>query len=601
MTEQILDSRDMSFLLYEMLDVEALTRQPRFADHGRDTFDAALETARQIAEDRFRPHNRKSDLQEPHLRDGRVEMIPEIKSALDAFNAAGFTSANFDYAQGGMQLPWVVAQACFAWFQAANISTVAYPFLTIAAANLLQSFASEDQKRRYLQPMLEGRFFGTMALSEPQAGSSLGDIGTTAEPLGDGRYRLTGSKMWISGAAHDLSETIVNLMLARVRGGPAGVKGLSLFVVPRDTVEADGRIGDSNDVTVAGLNHKMGYRGTTNTVLSIGEGGGCVGELIGQEGKGLAYMFHMMNEARIGVGMGAAALAATGYLYALQYARERSQGRHPDDKDPAAPQVRLIEHADVRRMLLVQKAVGEGGLALGLYAALLVDRRAVDSQPHRRERANLLLEIITPIYKAYISERALEANDLSIQVLGGYGYTRDYPVEQFYRDNRLNPIHEGTNGVQAMDLLGRKVRQQDGAALEALLAEIRATAEAAAGQPELAAEAAQLVAALDLWESTTAQMVAAARQAGERAYLANASLYMVLAGQVTLAWIWLWQALVSLEALEAAPDTPKAGFYRGKLQTCRYVFRFELPRVAPLADVLARLDATCVDMQSTWF
>ena len=252
-------------------------------------------------------------------------------------------------------------------------------------------------------------------------------------------------------------------------------------------------------------------------------------------------------------------------------------------------------------MLLVQKAVGEGGLALGLYAALLVDRRAVDPQTHRRERANLLLEIITPIYKAYISERALEANDLSIQVLGGYGYTRDYPVEQFYRDNRLNPIHEGTNGVQAIDLLGRKVRQQDGAALETLLAEMRATAEAAAVQPELAAEAAQLVAALDLWESTTAQMVAAARQAGERAYLANASLYMALAGQVTLAWIWLWQALESLDALEAAPDTPKAGFYRGKLQTCRYVFRFELPRVAPLADVLARLDATCLDMQSTWF
>ncbi|WP_119168661.1 acyl-CoA dehydrogenase [Algihabitans albus] len=601
MNEPLLDPRDLNFLLYEMLDVEALTRLPRFADHGRDTFDAALETARQIAGDRFRTHNRKSDLQEPRFRDGRVETIPEIKSALDAFNAAGFTSANFDYAQGGMQLPWVVAQACFAWFQAANISTVAYPFLTIAAANLLERFANAEQKRRYLGPMLEGRFFGTMALSEPQAGSSLGDIRTTAEPLGEGRYRLTGSKMWISGAAHDLSETIVNLMLARVRGGPAGVKGLSLFVVPRDRVGEDGRIGGSNDVTVTGLNHKMGYRGTTNTVLSIGEDGGCIGELIGEEGKGLAYMFHMMNEARIGVGMGAAALAATGYLYALDYARERLQGRHPDDKDPAAPQIRLIEHADVRRMLLVQKAVGEGGLALGLYAALLVDRRALDPESDRRARAGLLLEIVTPIYKAYISERALEANDLSIQVLGGYGYTRDYPVEQFYRDNRLNPIHEGANGVQAIDLLGRKVRQQEGAALRALIAEMRATAETAAAQPGLAEEAAGLAAALDLWETTTRQMVAAAARKGERAYLANASLYMTFAGQVTLAWIWLWQAVLSSQALAAAPDAPTTDFYRGKLQTCRYVFRFELPKALALADTLAALDATCLEMQPAWF
>ncbi len=584
-----------------MLDVDALTRLPRYAEHDRTTFDAALETARKIAEDQFRPHNRASDLAEPRLVDGRVEMIPEIGAALDAFNAAGFTAASFDHDEGGLQLPWVVAQACFAWFQAANLATIAYPFLTIAAANLLKRFASDDQKRRYLGPMLAGRFFGTMALSEPDAGSSLGDIRTIAQPIGDGRYRLSGGKMWISGAAHQMSETIVHLMLARVAGAPPGVKGLSLFIVPRDRVAEDGTVLGGNDIVVAGLNHKMGYRGTTNTVLSIGETGGTIGEIVGAEGQGLGYMFHMMNEARIGVGMGASALAATGYLHARDYARERRQGRHPDAKSPTAPQIALIEHADIRRMLMIQKAIGEGGLALGLYLALMVDRRTVDPDPAARRTADRLLDMLTPTYKAYISERALEANDLAIQVLGGYGYTRDHPVEQFYRDNRLNPIHEGANGIQAIDLLGRKVRQEDGAAFQALLAEMRATVATASARPELTDHADELADALTLWETTTRRMSAEANLAGERAYLANAASYMRLAGHVTLAWIWLKQAIVAADALSRDPDRSDAAFYRGKLQTCRYVFRFDLPRVAQLADLLGRLDDTVLTMEPDWF
>ncbi|MEO1198666.1 MAG: acyl-CoA dehydrogenase [Pseudomonadota bacterium] len=600
MTTTILNPRDIHFVLHEMLDVTTLTQLERFKDHDRNTFDAALETARQIAEAHFRPHNRASDLNEPRLADGRVEMIPEISQALNAFNEAGFTAASFDEADGGMQLPWVVAQACFAWFQAANLSTTAYPFLTIAAANLLQRFASTDQKRRYLAPMLQGRFFGTMALSETQAGSSLDDIHTTATLLGGGRYHLTGDKMWISGGAHQMSETIVHLMLARTKNAPPGVKGLSLFVVPRDRVANDGSVGSDNDVRVIGLNHKMGYRGTTNTVLSIGERGDCIGELIGAEGQGLAYMFHMMNEARIGVGMGASALAATGYLHALDYARDRRQGRHPDDKSPDTSQVALIEHADVRRMLLIQKAVGEGGLALGLYLALLVDRKAEAADQDACDKTSLLLDILTPIYKAYLSERALEANDLAIQVLGGSGYTSDHPVEQFYRDNRLNPIHEGANGIQAIDLLGRKVRQQDGAAFRALIDEMRATASAGP-HDHLAEEASALADALNRWETVTARLLEARSKIGDRAFLANASGYMTLAGHITLAWIWLWQAKVAVDVLDVTMEGPEADFYRGKLQTCRYVIRFDLPKIKPLADLLDQLDDTALTMQADWF
>jgi butyryl-CoA dehydrogenase len=305
-----------------------------------------------------------------------------------------------------------------------------------------------------MQPMLEGRFFGTMALSEPQAGSSLGDIRTVAEEDNAGGYLLKGSKMWISGGEHPLSETIVHLMLARIRGSEPGVKGLSLFIVPNHELDADGNPGARNGVSLAGLNHKMGYRGTTNTVLDIGGERPCRAELLGEPGKGLAYMFHMMNEARTIVGMSATTLAYAGYRYALGYARDRRQGRVAGDKDPSAPPARLIDHADVRRMLLLQKAVAEGGLALSLYAARLVDIKNEDPDEAVRAEAHLVLEILTPIVKAYLSDRALEANDAAIQVLGGYGYTRDFPVEQYWRDNRLNPIHEGANGIQAIELAG---------------------------------------------------------------------------------------------------------------------------------------------------
>ncbi|TKJ16556.1 acyl-CoA dehydrogenase [Blastococcus sp. CCUG 61487] len=587
----ILSRRDLQFLLHEWLDVAALTDRPRFSEHSRETFDAVLELAEQVATDHFAPHNRAADENEPRMVDGRVVLLPEVARALEAFAEAGLMAGSFDEEHGGMQLPHAVGQAVLAWFQAANIGTSAYPFLTMANARLLIAHGSRQQIDTFVGPMVQGRWFGTMALSEPQAGSSLADITTRAEPQDDGTYRLTGNKMWISGGDHELTENIVHLVLARVPGGPPGVKGISLFVVPKFLVGEDGSLGERNDVVLAGLNHKMGYRGTTNTLLNFGEGvhtpggrPGAVGYLVGDEHRGLAYMFHMMNEARIGVGMGASALACTGYLHALEYARTRTQGRPAGDKAPSSPPVPIIEHPDVRRMLLAAKAYAEGGLALGLYCARLVDEEQTATTETVRERAHLLLDVLTPIAKAWPSQWGPVANDLAIQVHGGYGYTRDYPVEQFYRDNRLNPIHEGTQGIQSLDLLGRKVVMQDGAGLRLLVETITATTARASGT-EWAGFAGDVDAAVDrlvtvtttLWSAGDAELA-----------LANSHVYLEAAGHVVLAWLWLEQAL--------ATGDSDGDFYEGKRAAARYFWHWELPRTGPQFDLLESLDRTVLDV-----
>src|SRR3954469_1471418 len=471
---------------------------------------AAVDTALAIAEEKFAPHNRKADEHEPTFDGRRIQLIPEVKEALDAYIAAGFLAAGEDFDDGGMQLPATVSRACQAIFAGANVATTAYVSLTIGNAALLAAFASPEQKDRYLKPLLSGRFFGTMALTEPQAGSSLADILTTASPNPDGSYSLRGTKTFISGGDHDLAENIVHLVLARIPGSPPGVKGISLFIVPKYRVEPDGSRGVPNDVTLAGLFHKMGYRGTTSTQLSFGERGECRAEIVGEPNQGLAYMFHMMNGARISVGLGAVMLGYTSYLHALDYARERPQGRPLSAKDPRSPQIPIIQHADVRRMLLASKSYVEGGLALCLYAALLEDELETATAPEARRDAELLLGLLTPIVKAWPSQYCLLASDLAIQVYGGYGYTREYPVEQFYRDNRLNPIHEGTNGIQALDLLGRKVLGGGGKALELLVRAIWTDIEVAGSEETLRGFGAEL-------GQATERLIATTRRLGEAA------------------------------------------------------------------------------------
>lgn len=373
--------------------------------------------------------------------------------------------------------------------------------------------------------------------------------------------------------------------------------------MPKFLVADDGSLGARNDVALGGLIHKMGWRGTTSTMLSFGENGNCVGYLVGEENKGLAYMFAMMNEARIGVGLCAVMLGYTGYLHALDYARKRPQGRPPMEKDPTTPQIPIIGHADVRRMLLAQKAAVEGGLALCLYCARLVDERNTAEDRKAREEAELLLDILTPIAKAWPAEFCLQANDLAIQVHGGYGYTRDYPVEQFYRDNRLNPIHEGTNGIQAIDLLGRKVIMQKGAALKLLLGEIRATADAAARVPVLATLCDQLHAAVLTVIDTTRNLNSLREQGDLERYLANAHAYLNLLGHVVMAWTWLEQAVTAASKLDRidTDDREECSFLQGKIQTCRYFFTWELPRTKHWAQLLNDVDSTCLDMRDDWF
>ncbi|WP_233805551.1 acyl-CoA dehydrogenase [Paraburkholderia sp. HP33-1] len=596
----IINTRDLEFQLFEVLEAETLTQRARHADHSRETFNAALETAHAVAVEKFAPHNRLLDEHEPQFDGQRVTMPHEVKDALDALRTTGFLATGKDYEWGGMQLPSVISFACLSLFQSANIATSSYAMLTSANANVIERFGSEAQKRKYLGALLEGRAFGTMALTEPQAGSSLSDLTTTATPNPDGTWSIRGNKIFISGGDHELSENIVHLVLARIPGGPPGVKGISLFTVPKFRVNDDGSLGERNDVALAGLIHKMGWLGTTSTMLSFGEHGECVGELVGEPHHGLAYMFHMMNEARIGVGLGAVMLGYRGYLASLDYARERPQGRHPTNKNPLDPQLPLIEHADVRRMLLAQKAYVEGAYALSLYAARLVDEQNTGESENARAEAGLLLDLLTPIVKSWPSQWCLEANSLAIQIHGGYGYTREYPVEQFYRDNRLNMIHEGTHGIQAIDLLGRKVTMKQGAALKLLARELQRTIDAAREHAPLQAHADALGAAWRDLSGTLEALLPALASDTDRA-LANANAFLEAFGHIVLAWTWLRQALVANAALPRANGAADQDFYRGKLHACQWFFRCELPRVASMLALLRTLDDTTLSMAPQWF
>jgi butyryl-CoA dehydrogenase len=509
-----------------------------------------------------------------------------------------------------MQLPCVVEMAAKAFFSKASVAMGGYAMLTSGNARLLMAHGTPTQREVFAKAEFAGRWFGTMCLSEPQAGSSLSDVATRATPDGEGfeadplgpRYRLRGNKMWISGGEHEITENIVHLVLAKIPGPDGkpipGTKGISLFIVPKRLVDERGELtGERNDVALAGLNHKLGYRGTTNTLLNFGEGrypvrgqsgggldgagAGAVGYLVGRPGDGLRCMFHMMNEARIGVGLGAVMLGYAGYEASLDYAKQRPQGRsiRPEGKDAAQPQVPIIRHADVRRMLLAQKSYVEGGLALELYCARLVDELNTGDAAAARD-AGLLLEVLTPIAKSWPSEWCLEANSLAIQVHGGYGYTRDFMVEQYWRDNRLNMIHEGTHGIQALDLLGRKVVMDGGAGLKLLATRIGATVERAGHVGGLAEPANLLAGALQRLGAATKS--AWATGVPEEA-LANATPYLQAFGHVVLAWIWLDVAL----AAERAAGTLRAG----KLGAMRYFFAYELPKIdAWLAVVASRSD-----------
>ena len=610
----------LDFLLYEWLEVSSLQQRERFSDHSRETFDAVLDTCERIAKEKYAPFNRLVDTEEPHF-DGEKVILPQAThDAQKAYAASGMLSASQDYDIGGMQLPYTVEAAANSFFAMASVS-MGSGLLTVGNANLLMVHGSDLQRQVFALNEFSGRWSGTMCLSEPQAGSSLSDVMTRATPDGDAfasdplgaRYRLKGNKMWISAGDHELTENIVHLVLAKIPDADGklipGVRGISLFIVPKKMVNEKAELtGVRNDVALAGLNHKCGWRGTTNTLLNFGEGkfrvktdnaasdgSGAVGYLVGEPGRGLSYMFHMMNEARIGVGMAATMLGMAGYEASLEYAKNRPQGRPVAGgsqkvvKDAAQAQVRIIEHADIKRMLLAQKSYSEGALALELYCAKLVDEQHT-GDASAADEARLLLEVLTPIAKSWPSEWCLEANSLAIQIHGGYGYTRDFPVEQYWRDNRLNMIHEGTHGIQGMDLLGRKVLMEEGRGVHLLGARMRETADKAMVYPDLAADAKALNTALQKVIAAT-QMAWSSGQPQEA--LANAVPYLQAFGHLVLAWIWL-----DVSASCRGAQTPAQ---TGRQAAAKYFFHYELPKIDAWLHVVSNRDMTCANLAEDAF
>jgi butyryl-CoA dehydrogenase len=610
----------LDFLLYEWLDVNQLQQRERFADHSQETFDAVLDTCERIAREKYAPFNRLVDTEEPRFDGDKVILPQATHDAQKAYAESGMLSAAQDYEIGGMQLPYTVEAAANTFFAMASVS-MGSGLLTVGNANLLMAHGSELQKQVFALNEFSGRWSGTMCLSEPQAGSSLSDVMTRATPDGaafqqdplGARYRLKGNKMWISAGEHELTENIIHLVLAKIPGPDGklipGVKGISLFIVPKKMVNTEGQLtGVRNDVALAGLNHKCGWRGTTNTLLNFGEGkfkvstdntdsdgSGAVGYLVGEPGRGLGYMFHMMNEARIGVGLAATMLGMAGYEASLEYAKNRPQGRPVAGgtqkvvKDAAQAQVRIIEHADIKRMLLAQKSYCEGALALELYCAKLVDEQHTGSTENADE-ARLLLEVLTPIAKSWPSEWCLEANSLAIQIHGGYGYTRDFPVEQYWRDNRLNMIHEGTHGIQGMDLLGRKVLMEEGRGVKLLAARMLNTAQKAQAFPDLAEDAKALTTALQKVTQAT-QMAWSTGQPQEA--LANAVPYLQAFGHLVLAWIWL-----DVSASCRGEASPKQ---TGRQAAAKYFYRYELPKIDAWLNVVGGRDMTCANLSEEAF
>ncbi len=577
MAQLFYNKRDLSFQLFEVHRAEELTQYAYFQDHTHETFDLTLEAAHQIASTMLKPLLTEMDRKEPQVVDGQARIHPAMGAIIRKFGEDGWINATFDYEDGGQRLPATVAAAAAFIFQAANYSASVFPFLTSGAANLLRSFASKELTSRYAPNMYAGLWQGTMALTEPDAGSSLSDITTSATPTETpGVYQIKGQKIFISAGDHDACDNFVHLTLARIKGAPAGVKGISWLVVPKKRVRADGAL-ESNDVTTAGIYHKMGYKGAPIAHLVFGEKDDCEGYLVGEPHKGLSYMFQMMNEARLGVGMNATAIGAAAYQASLEYAKERPQGRPAGAKDPAQPQVPIIRHADVKRMLLFQKAIVEGSLSLILECCRYAD--AVHAGPQEeKESAALLLDLLTPVAKSYPSEMCCLTTSAAIQILGGAGYTTDFPVEQFYREARIHPIHEGTTGIHGMDLLGRKVLLHQGKALTLLTGEINKTAVSAGEFAALKTVSGQL---LKYWETVLGVTSGLIKKQGANPelFLADATLYLEMFGIAVVGWQWVKQGIAALQGLAAKPSPSDKAFYEGKLLTMQYFFEYEAPKI----------------------
>lgn len=598
MAGKFISMRNLKFLMYEVYDVVALTQTDYYRQHNQKAFDMVLDASMKLAQKLLYPLFEEMDRKAPYLEDGKVRVHPQVSEIMKEFGEGGWIGASFPEAWDGEQLPGLLHCACHLITASANYSAGVYSELTSGAARLIYSFANEELQKTYLPNMMAGNWQGTMALTEPQAGSSLSDITTTAVPTDQGYYRLKGTKVFISAGDHDGVDNVVHMLLARIDGAPAGVKGISLFLVPKLRVEGKHLV--PNDVSVSQVFHKMGYRGAPITELSFGDKDDCRAFLVGEPNRGLSYMFQMMNGARIGVGLGAAAIASAAYYAALDYCKTRPQGRKLGQKDPATPQVPIVEHADVRRMLLFQRAVVEGAEGLLMQCAMYEDY--LNCKPkEEHDRYHLLLELLTPMAKSYPSEMGILSTSAAIQCLGGYGYCEDFPVEQHFRDCRIHPIHEGTTGIQGMDLLGRKVIMQEGKAFLFFQEEVRKDLEAARGLAALQPLVQKLEAAMQTLEQTTLKLGGLFAQKGVEVFLADATLYLEMFGIIAVAWQWLRQATAAQKALDGKPKSADLNFYKGKLVTARYFYAYELSKIHSIVLRLTDGDPLTVEMDSAFF
>jgi butyryl-CoA dehydrogenase len=581
---------NLRFLLYEVHDIEKLITYPRYAHvGGKEELNFLLDAAKGIADKEMFPFYKEMDSKPVIHKDGRIHTHPQLKNIFKAVADAGWFIATTELEDGGMQLPHTIFSAAHLIFEAANSSAQGYIGVSTGSLELISSFGNEAIKKTYMPPMMEGKWQGTMALTEPQAGSSLSDITTSAEPKEDGSCHITGQKIFISAGEHEACENFVHLTLARIKGAPAGTKGISLFVIPKYLPADDGSLSDNNVICAADF-QKMGQRGYATTHLIFGEGGATKGFLVGEVNKGLSYMFQMMNAARIAVGQTAAAVASAAYYNALHYANERPQGRHIADKDLTKDQTLIINHADVRRMLLMQKSIVEGSLSLVVECLKWYDLEKV-LEGAEKEKAYLLLEILTPIVKTYPSEAGIVSVSNALQVFGGYGYTMDFDAQQYYRDIRIMSIYEGTTGIQSMDLLGRKVPMQSGKALQLLGAEIMHTIKEADTFESLLPYGKACHDALDKLQKLLQYLQSFAIKGEVELYMADANLFTEFCGLLTVAWQWLKQAIIAEQALSKNELNEKQkDFYISKLETMKFYYKYELPKTEALGITIMHTD-----------
>ncbi|SFN80025.1 butyryl-CoA dehydrogenase [Algoriphagus ornithinivorans] len=589
---QFYSKRDLKFQLFELIKADELNQIEYFQDHNRETFEMILEAADQIAQKSLRPLLTEMDRNEPQLEDGKIKIHPGMKSIIQQFGRDGWINATFSYEEGGQQLPWTIHIAAGFILQAANYSASVFPFLTTGAANLIRSFGSQELIEKFTPNLYSGLWQGTMALTEPDAGSSLSDLSTTAFPTDEaGVYKIKGQKIYISCGDHDACENIIHLMLARIDGAPARTKGISLFVVPQKRIDTQ----ESNDVLTQGIYHKMGYKGAPIAHLMIGSEDQCEGYLVGEANLGLKYMFQMMNEARLGVGMNGVAIATAAYYSSLAYAKERPQGRRINNKDLNQPQVPIIEHADVKRMLLFQKSVTEGSLGLLLYCSKLADEVQREPNSEKKKAKEALLDLLTPIAKSYPSEMGVHSTSAAVQILGGAGYTTDFPVEQYYREARIHPIHEGTTGIHGLDLLGRKVLMSEGLAWKLLHQEILKSLNQSSLDPNLKSRFEKYHRIV----LETAEKVLARSKKGLEYYLADATLFLEMCGILCVAWKWLDQSNIAQSQLNGG--SPEKAFYKGKIMASEYFMEYELTKIESLAARLQSESYPTLEMKNDWF